>query len=63
MCMQVAELLRPAADRLRLAALEHLASNLEAVIIADMDGLTWLPLPCLLDLLAHPALVRPCLHH
>ena len=58
MYMQVAELLRPAADALRLAALEHLASNLEAVVMADMDGMAWLPLSCLLDLLAHAALVR-----
>ena len=60
MSMQVADLLTPAADQLRHAALKYLASNLAAAVAADVDGLTSLPLPCLLGLLAHAALVRPC---
>ena len=54
----MAELLRPAADALRLAALEQLAARLEAVRGQDAGGLASLPAPCLLDLLSHPALVR-----
>ena len=51
-------MLRPAAEGLRLAALEQLAMRLEAVRAEDAAGLAWLPAPCLLDLLSHPALVR-----
>ena len=59
MCVQMAEMLRPATDRLRLAALAYLASHLEEVVMADIDGIAWLPTRCLLDLLSHPSLVRP----
>ena len=51
-------MLRPLAETLRTAALDFLSGQLEAVVLADTEGLTWLPTPCLLDLLAHPALVR-----
>ena len=53
----MAELLRPAADDLRLAAMEALAMQLEIVREVDPGGVVSLPTASLVDLLTHPALV------
>jgi Farnesoic acid 0-methyl transferase len=60
--LSMADVMRPAADVLRDAAIAFLAEHLPEVLAADAPGLQALSFDCMLDVLSNSALVRTLQH-